>query len=39
MCTRRAAVGEACLPQLAPGTSCADGICDETSLTCVLVCE
>jgi hypothetical protein len=38
VCTRRAAVGEACVPQQVPSASCADGICDSTSRTCVLVC-
>ena len=39
LCRRRAAVGEACVPQQPPSASCADGICDQTSRTCVLVCE
>ena len=39
MCKRRAAVGEACVPQPLPSASCEEGICDATSRTCVLVCS
>jgi hypothetical protein len=38
VCKRRAAVGEACVPQQVPAASCEDGICDPTSRTCVLFC-
>lgn len=38
-CARRAALGEACVPQTVPAASCSDGICDAAGRRCILVCN
>ena len=38
-CARRAGVGEACVPQPVPMSSCLEGACDPTRKTCILICD